>query len=94
MCWKVTDTVAGGGVEALVSRGDRAVLLIQSLLHFQGLHDSGRFQGRCTPAVVIAVTLGLGCLRMDFPVAEAECAAMYHETFWGLATGDGKEGRG
>lgn len=42
----------------------------------------------------MAVMLGLGCLRVDFPVAEAECAAMYHETFWGLATGDGKEGRG
>lgn len=92
MCWKVTDTVAGGGVEALVSR---AVLLIQSLLHFQGApSDSDMFQGRCAPAVVIAVTLGLGCLRVDFPVAEAECAAMYHETFWGLVTGDGKEGRG
>lgn len=56
--------------------------------------DSDRFQGRCAPAVVIAVTLGLRCLRVDFPVAEAECAAMYHETFWGLVTGDGKEGRG
>ena len=52
------------------------------------------FQGRCAPAVVIAVMLGLGCLFwVDFPVADAGCADMCPETFWGLVTGDRKEGR-